>query len=810
MILVPKLLSYLIVRNPWSSLIPLSHGSFDVIVGIDWLSKRKYVIVCHKKVVRIPLEGEEILRVHGERTQGVVKTLMNTKGAPVLFVKKKDGSFRMCIDYRELNKLTIKNRYPLPRINDLFNQLRGACPFLKVDFRSGYHQLRMYEDAIPKTAFQMRYGHFEPTVMPFGSTNAPSVFMDLMNWVCKPYLGRFVIVFIDDILAYSKLKEEHEVHLKLVLESLRKEKLYAKFSKCEFSRKKCVFLVTWKRVLLVGSVMDEAHASRYLVHPGADKMYYNLGDMFTPCFWQTLEKDVNGFESPVLWVEIGESSLIGPELVQETTDKVVLIKEKLKAARDRQKSYVDNRARLIKVEPIRVMRQYLLDELRYQVVNDVITQLKVFDESHSMTGEDQNSLYRHHCVVMISFLVTPRVSALAVCDIWHVITDGDFPPIQNNPETKKDEVVPFHKQNDDLKKKLAKNNEAIRNNQVKANKIDLLVQQYEQFTILEEESIDNAFAKFNTIITSLKALDEGFSSKNCVRKFLRALHPKWRAKVTAIEESKNLTTLPLDELIGNLKVYEEVIKKDFETVKGKKEQSRSLALKVKKEVSDEDSSSSDSEDEEYAMAVKEFKKFFKRRGRFVRQPRGDRKTFQRSRNDGYGKSERKCFRCGDPNHLIGECSKPPKNNDQRAFIGGAWSDNGEDEVEKTKDETCLVAQAPDEICLGINLEPDEWIKDSGCSKHMTGNRKLFSSYKAYNGGNVIFGSNLRGKIIGKGQICDNKCKVIFTEHDSEIIKDEKVIGKGIRKGGIYIIAEAIVLLNSFHAVDLALRHCRIV
>ncbi|GJS83480.1 hypothetical protein Tco_0750021 [Tanacetum coccineum] len=170
----------------------------------------------------------------------------------------------------------------------------------------------------------------------------------------------------------------------------------------------------------------------------------------------------------------------------------------------------------------------------------------------------------------------------------------------------------------------------------KANKIDLLVQQYEQFTIPEEESIDNAFAKFNTIITSIKALDEGFSSKNCVRKFLRALHLKWRANVTAIEESKKLTTLPLDKLIGNLKVYEEVIKKDFEMVKGKKEQSRSLALKVKKE-------------------------------------------------------------CGDPNYLIGECSKSPKNNGQRAFIGGAWSGNGEDEVGKTKDETCLVAQSPDEI-----------------------------------------------------------------------------------------------------------------
>ncbi|GJY79829.1 hypothetical protein Tco_0485630 [Tanacetum coccineum] len=146
---------------------------------------------------------------------------------------------------------------------------------------------------------------------------------------------------------------------------------------------------------------------------------------------------------------------------------------------------------------------------------------------------------------------------------------------------------------------------------------------------------------------------------------------KWSLEIRAIKESKNLTTLPLDELIRNLKVYEEVIKKDFETVKGKKEQIRSLALKVKKKVSDEDSPSSDSEDEVYAMAVKEFKKFFKRRGRFVRQPRGDRKIFQRSKNNGYGKSERKYFRCGDPNHLIEECSKPPKNNDQRAFIGGA-------------------------------------------------------------------------------------------------------------------------------------------
>ncbi|GJY44836.1 zf-CCHC domain-containing protein [Tanacetum coccineum] len=282
-------------------------------------------------------------------------------------------------------------------------------------------------------------------------------------------------------------------------------------------------------------------------------------------------------------------------------------------------------------------------------------------------------------------------------DLWHVITDGDFPPIQNNPETKKDEIVPFHKQNDDLKKKLAKNNEAKKGNQVKANKIDLLVQQYEQFMIPEEESIDNAFAKFNTIITSLKALDEGFSSKNCVRKFLRALHPKWRAKVTAIEESKNLTTLSLDELIGNLKVYEEVIKKDSETVKSKREQSRSIALKARKESSDDDSSTSDSEDEEYAMAVRDFKKFFKRRGRFVRQPHEERKSFQRNKDDKNGKGERKCFKCGDPNHLIGECPKLSKYQNQKAFVGGSWSDSDEDEEEKTKDEKCLMAKASNEV-----------------------------------------------------------------------------------------------------------------
>ncbi|GJU26404.1 zf-CCHC domain-containing protein [Tanacetum coccineum] len=244
------------------------------------------------------------------------------------------------------------------------------------------------------------------------------------------------------------------------------------------------------------------------------------------------------------------------------------------------------------------------------------------------------------------------------------------------------------------------------NSQVKDNKIDLLVQQYEQFVISEDESIDSAFARFNTIITSLKALDEGYSSKNYVRKFLRALHPKWRAKVTTIEESKDLTSLSLDELIGNLKVYEMIIKKDSKIVKAKVER-KSLALKAKKESSDEECSTSRSEDEEYAMAVRDFKKFFKRRGRFIRQPRNDKKMFQRSRDDKNGKSDRKCFRCGDPNHLIGECPKPPKDKNQRAFVGGSWSDSGEEDDEKVNNETCLVAQASSEVCSESSYFSDE-------------------------------------------------------------------------------------------------------
>jgi hypothetical protein len=249
----------------------------DVILGMNWLTKYQASLRCDNRMVKlVSLSGEEVFpeelpgmpperkvefaielilgtapiskrayRVSGPEfvelkkqidelsEKGCIRPSTSPWAAPVLFVEK-DGTKRMCNDYRSLNEVTIKNKYPLPKIEDLFDQLRGASIFSKIDLRSGYHQLRIRPLDIPKTTFITKYGMYEFTVMSFGLTNVPAYFMYLMNSVFMDYLDKFVVVFIDDILIYSQNEQEHEEHLRKVLQRLRDCQLYAKLSKCEF------------------------------------------------------------------------------------------------------------------------------------------------------------------------------------------------------------------------------------------------------------------------------------------------------------------------------------------------------------------------------------------------------------------------------------------------------------------------------------------------------------------------------------------------------------------------------------------------
>ncbi|GKA76158.1 putative reverse transcriptase domain-containing protein [Tanacetum coccineum] len=307
----------ILLNQPFKiDLMPIKLGSFDVIIGMDWLSKYHDRIICDEKVIHIPIDCETLI-IRGDQSKtrlisciktkryisrgyqvfiaqvmekksdkkrledipvvrefpeffpenlpglppvcqelsnqlqeladrGFIRPSISPWGAPDLFVKKKDGSFRMCIDYWELNKLTVKNRYPLPRIDNLFDQVQGSSVYSKIDLRLGYHQLRIRDEDISKTAFRTWYGHYEFQVMPFGLTNAPAVFMDLMNRVCKPYLDKFVIVFIDDILIYSRNKEEHADHLRIILELSKRKKIKPKFSNVISGSVSCIFSrATW-------------------------------------------------------------------------------------------------------------------------------------------------------------------------------------------------------------------------------------------------------------------------------------------------------------------------------------------------------------------------------------------------------------------------------------------------------------------------------------------------------------------------------------------------------------------------------------
>ncbi|GJT33120.1 putative reverse transcriptase domain-containing protein [Tanacetum coccineum] len=448
-------------------LIPLGQRSFDVIIGMDWLSNQKAVIVCHEKIVRIPVEGGKITAT---TTSGVSYRFDSWSNAHSE-VAISTGAFGDARTVRATSRVARQGIYSAK--STLFDQLQGARYFSKIDLRSGYHPLRVHDD-ISKIMFRTRYGHFEFMVMPFGLTNAPAVFMDLMNRVCKPYQDKFIIVFIDDILIYSKTKEDHENHFRLMLELLRKEKLYAKSRKSEFwlARRvedfvvycdasnqglRCV-LMQRDKVIAYASRQLKIHEKNYTTHDlelgavvfalkiwrhylyGTKSVIYTDHKSLQHIFDQkelnmcqriwlelfsnykceikyhpgkanvvadalsrkerveprrvramavTIQSGVKGLilaaqdkafkdenviaeglngtdqqmekrddgslyyldrMSPVLWAKIGDSRLIGPELMQETTNKVVVIRDMLKAARDRQKSYSDNRRKPIEFQ----------------------------------------------------------------------------------------------------------------------------------------------------------------------------------------------------------------------------------------------------------------------------------------------------------------------------------------------------------------------------------------------------------------------------------------------------------------------------
>ncbi|GJU65141.1 putative reverse transcriptase domain-containing protein [Tanacetum coccineum] len=450
-------------------LMPIELGTFDVIIGMDWLVKHDAVIVCGEKVVCMPYKNKTLIvesdkggsrlkiiscikahvpvirdfpEVFPEELPGLplprqvefridlvpgaapitripyrlapsemkelsiqlqellekgfIRPSSSPWGAPILFVKKKDGSFRMCVDYRELNKLTVKNLYPLPRSDDLFDQLQGSSVYSKIDLRSGYHQLRIKEEDILITAFKTRYGHFEFQVMPFGLTNAPAVFMDLMNRVCKPYLDKFVILFIDDILIYSKDEEEHGKYLKIILELLKKEKL------------------SLQEALRTNLDMSTAY------HPQTDgqseRIIQTLEDMLRACmidFGSSWDRHLplvkfsynNSYHasikaapykalygrkcrSPVYWSEVGDSQLTDPELIRDTTEKIVQIKNRLLAARSRKKSYADKRLKPLEFE---VGDMVLLKIYAFGISFLVAKQVDAHGEEMDIRGKDEKS-----------------------------------------------------------------------------------------------------------------------------------------------------------------------------------------------------------------------------------------------------------------------------------------------------------------------------------------------------------------------------------------------------------------------------------
>nr|GEV35594.1 retrovirus-related Pol polyprotein from transposon 17.6 [Tanacetum cinerariifolium] len=621
----------------------------------------------------------------------------------------------MYIDYRELDKLNIKN---LPRIDDLFDQLQVSRYFSNINLHFGMHQLGWHEEDIPKTAFRTRYGHFGFMIMLFRLTNAPAVFMNLMNQIVKPLnsltqknqkyewgmdqeeafqtlkdnlCNALILSLLDeakDFVVYYDASNQGLVCVlmqrdNVIMYALRQLKIQEKnYTTHDLELGVVVFALKIWRHYLYGTktviYTDHKSLKKHIFNQKELNMHqrrwielFSDYDYETRChpeeatvvadalseaskeenapveMLRSLDQQIDkrwSWDTHLPLVEFSYNNsvrydpfeaLLGRKCRCSAFEKKDMLAPRYVGAFEIiKRKYLADTNLHVPIEEIKVYKTLCFVEEPVEIIDREVKSLKC--SRISMVKVHWNSK-RDHEDFMKTSIHTCSLSMLSLegyaypmlCDLL----DQKGMPIpccvtywiervclsyvvrligSEGKKTKLDEVIPFDKQADDLKKRHAKNYEAKMviynalprkeyerifmcnmakeiwktllithqgNNQFKANKIDLLVQQYEQFVISEDEYIDSAFAIFNTIITSLKALDEGYSSKNYVRKFFRALHPKWRAKVTAIEESKDLTSLYFDELIGNLKVHEMIIKKDFRIVKAKVER-KSLALKA--------------------------------------------------------------------------------------------------------------------------------------------------------------------------------------------------------------------------------------